>query len=308
MISLLPEQNWGTNGNFDIVGRPKETDPAREPFAEFRVVGPDFFRTFGITLKAGRGFTDADVFGREPVVVINEAFAKKYFTDNPIGHQLLPWNDKPATIVGVAADIREASQEREPSPSLYVPGAQQPWQLGSMTMLVATQGDPNALVPSVRQAMREIAPTQPLSQVESMEQVMSESVQGRKLTLSLLAIFALLATLLSAAGVYGVMSYGVAQRTREIGIRMALGAGGGNVTMLVVGDAAKLCAIGVSIGLVAAWFLTRFVAGMLYGVGTHDPATWIGVTALIVAAALTASLVPALRASRVDPLVAMRLD
>jgi len=308
MISLLPAQSWGTNGSFEIVGRPTETDPTRQPFGEFRVVGSDFFRTFGITIKSGRGITDADVLGQQPVVVINETFAKKYFTDNPIGHQLMPWTDKPATIVGVAADIREAGLEGTPSPGIYVPAAQQPWQLGNMTMLVATQGDPEALVPSVRQVIHDIAPNQPIAQLESMEQVMSESLQARKLTLSLLAVFAILATLLSSAGVYGVMSYGVAQRTRELGIRMALGAKGGDVTRMVLWDAAKLAATGVAVGLVAASLLTRFVAGMLYGIGVHDPATWIGVTTLIVLAALTASLVPAVRASRVDPLTAMRLE
>jgi predicted permease len=273
------------------------------------VVGADFFRTMGIPIKSGRGFTEADSWGREPVVVVNEAFVKKYFTEDIMGKQIDPWTDKPATIVGVVGAIRQASLEREPAPEIYVPAAQQPFQLGNMTFVVATQADPNAIVPSIRQAIREVAPNQPLSLVESMDQVISESLQARKLTLSLLAVFALLATALSAAGVYGVMSYGVAQRTREIGIRMALGARGGDVTSMVLWDAAKLAAIGVAIGLGAALLLTRFVAGMLYGtVGTRDPATFAGVTALITFVALIASLIPALRASRVDPLAAMRSD
>jgi len=306
--NLLPIQNSGTNGNFQIIGQPKETDPARQPFAEFRVVGPDFFRAMGIPLKAGRGITDADAVDREAVVVVNEAFAKKYFTDSPIGHQLTPWIDKPATIVGVVGAIRQATLEREPAPELYVPGAQQPWRLGDMTFVISTQLDPNAIVASVRQAIHELAPNQPLSQIESMEQVISESLQARRLTLTLLAIFALLATALSAAGVYGVMSYGVAQRTREIGIRMALGARGGDVTSMVLRDAGKIAAIGLIIGLGAALLLTRFIAGMLYGVGQRDVATFIGVASLIAVVALLASLIPALRASRVDPLSAMRID
>jgi predicted permease len=308
MTSLLPIQNWGTNGSFDIVGRPKESDPARQPFAEFRVVGPDFFRAMSIPIQTGRGITDGDALGREPVVVVNEAFAKKYFTDSPIGHQLVPWSDKPATIVGVVGAIRQATLERDPLPELYVPAAQQPWQIGNMTLVVATQTDPNSIVASVRQAIREIAPNQPLSQVQTMEQVISDSLQARRLTLSLLALFALLATALSAAGVYGVMSYGVAQRTREIGIRMALGARGGDVTSMVLRDAAKIASIGLVIGLAAALVLTRFIAGMLYGVGERDVATFVGVTALIAMVALVASVVPAVRASRVDPLAAMRID
>jgi predicted permease len=308
MTTLLPIQNSGTNGNFQIVGQPQENDPARQPFAEFRVVGPDFFRTMGIPVKSGRGITDADALDRPPVVVINEAFAKKYFTDNPIGHQLTTWTDRPATIVGVVGAIRQATLEREPAPELYVPAAQQPWQVGNMTFALSTQADPTTVVPSVRQAIRALAPNQPLSQVETMEQVISESLQARKLTLTLLAVFAVLATALSAAGVYGVMSYGVAQRTREIGIRMALGARGGDVTSMVLRDAGKIAAIGLAIGIAAALLLTRFIAGMLYGVGQRDLPTFAGVVSVIAIVALVASLVPALRASRVDPLSAMRAD
>ena len=308
MTTLLPIQNSGTNGNFQIIGQPKESDPARQPFAEFRVVGADFFKTMGIPIKAGRGITEADVLDREGVVVVNEAFAKKYFTDSPIGHQLTPWSDKPATIVGVVGAVRQATLEREPAPEIYVPAAQQPWQLGNMTFVISTQADPKTIVPSVRQALHELAPNQPVSQLQTMEQVISESLQTRKLTLTLLAVFAVFVLVLFVVGVYGVMSYGVAQRTREIGIRMALGARGGDVTSMVLRDAGKIAAIGLAIGLGAALVLTRFIAGMLYGVGQRDLPTFVGVVSLIAVVALVASLVPALRASRVDPLAAMRTD
>jgi predicted permease len=308
LTTILPIQNSGTNGFFDIVGRPQEKDDARRPYAEFRVVGADFFQTMGIPLKEGRGFTANDALGRELVVVVNEAFQKKYFTESVIGKQVVPWGTGPATIVGIVGAVRQVSLEKEPLPEIYVPAAQHPWQLGNVTYVIATQADPNSIVPAVRQAVRELAPTQPLSAVESMDDVLSESLQQRKLTLTLLAIFAVLATALSAAGVYGVMSYAVTQRTREIGIRMALGAGTGNVTRMVLFDAGRLVLIGVAIGLAAAWLLTRFVAGMLYGVGQHDPATFAGVTALIASVALLASLVPAVKAARVDPLAAMRVD
>jgi predicted permease len=309
MTTLLPIQNSGTNGNFNIVGRPVETDPSKQPFAEFRVVGIDFFKTMGIPIKRGRGFTEDDSWGREGVVVVNEAFVKKYFNEDIIGKQVDPWNGKPSTIVGVVGAIRQASLEREPVPEIYVPAPQHPFQLGNMTYIISTQQEPGSLVPSVREAVREIAPNQPLSQVQTMDDVISESLQARKLTLSLLAIFAVLATALSAAGVYGVMSYGVAQRTREIGIRMALGARGGDVTRMVLRDASRLAFIGVLVGIGAALLLTKFIEGMLYGgIGARDPLTFGGVTALIVAVALVASLIPALRASRVDPLAAMRTD
>jgi putative ABC transport system permease protein len=308
LTTLLPIQSSGTNGNFQIIGRPPETDPARQPFAEFRAVGADFFRTMGIPIKKGRGLLESDVLGREQVVVVNEVFVKRYFNEDIIGKQIDPWNGQPATIVGVVGAIRQASLETDPLPEIYVPAAQHPWQLGNMTFVIATQGDPSSIIPSVRQAVRDVSPNQPLSQIESMDYVISQSLKARKLTLSLLAIFAVLATSLSAAGVYGVISYSVAQRTREIGIRMALGARAREVTSMVLRDAVKLALIGVVIGITAALLLTRYIAGMLYGVGQRDPVTFIAVTVLITVVALVASTVPALRASRVDPLIAMRSD
>jgi putative ABC transport system permease protein len=307
--TLLPIQGSGWNGNFTIVGRPKETDLSRQPFAEYRVISSNYFHALGIPMAKGREFSDHDALGAPAVVIVNDEFVRRYFpNEDPIGKQILPWTDTPATIVGVARSVRQVSLDQLPRSELYVAAAQTPRQLRDVTYIVDTQTKPEALVSAIRNAVHDVAPDQPLFLVKSMDAVISDSLQSRKLTLSLLAIFATLAVLLSAAGVYGVMSYGVSQRQREIGIRMALGARGGDVTSMVVGDAAKLAAIGVAIGLLVAFGLSRVLAGMLYGVGVHDPTTFFIVPLLIAGIAIVASLVPALRASRVDPLVAMRTD
>ncbi len=307
--TLLPIQGAGWNGNFSIVGRPKETDPARMPFAEYRVISSGYFDALGISLTKGREFTDRDAASAPQVVIINDEFARRYFpNEDPIGKQIFAWNDKPSTVVGVARSVRQYGLDRPPQSELYVPAPQTESNLGTVTFIVATRNKPEEMTASVRNIVHDLAPDQPMFLVESMNDVISESLQSRKLTLSLLGVFALLALALSAAGVYGVMSYGVSQRRREIGIRMALGASSVKVTRMIVLDAAKLAAIGVAIGVVAAWALTHVMVSMLYQVSEHDPATFVGVSVLIATIAIAASLVPALRASRVDPLSAMRAD
>src|SRR5262249_957932 len=190
------------------------------------------------------------------------------------GKQILAWTGTPSTIVGVAHSVRQVSLDQAPRSELYVAAAQTPGNLYDVTYIVATPNKPEAMTASVRGAIHDLAPDQPGFLVNALEDVISGPLQSRKLTLSLLAIFAGLALVLSAAGVYGVMSYGVSQRRREIGIRMALGASGTNVTRMVVTDAAKLAALGVAIGLAAAWAVTRVLTGMLYEVSAHDPATY----------------------------------
>ena len=309
ITSLLPIQASGWNGNFRIVGRPEETDPVTMPFAEYRVVSGDYFKSLGIPLVKGREFSDRDALGAPQVVIVNDEFVRLYFpNEEPIGKQIFAWTPEPSTIVGVAKSVRQVSLDQAPRAELYVAAAQTPGQLFDVTYVLSSNAGQNALLPGIRDAVRSLAPTQPLHLVKSMEEIISESLASRKLTLSLLAIFAMLALVLSAAGVYGVMSYGVAQRRRELGIRMALGARGTDVTSMVLRDAATLAAFGIAIGLVAAAALTRVLAGMVYGVGTRDPATFAVVAAVIGTVAVGASLVPALRAARVDPLTAMRAE
>jgi len=305
----IPIQNSGVNGNFQIVGRPQESDPGKQPFAEYRVVSSNYFRTMGIAMVRGREFSDQDAMGAPQVVIVNDEFVRRYFaSEDPIGKQIFVWNDKPSTIVGVAHSVRQVSLEQAPRSELYVAAPQTPGNLFDVSYVLRTQANPESLVSSVRAALHDIAPDQPIFLVKTMNDVISDSLQSRKLTLTLLAIFASLALLLSAAGVYGVMSYAVSQRQREIGIRMALGARATNVTRMILSEAGTLAAIGLVIGLAAASLLTRVLSSMVYGVGTHDPVTFVAVSLLLAAVALGASLVPALRAARIDPLRAMRVE
>jgi ABC-type antimicrobial peptide transport system permease subunit len=240
-------------------------------------------------------------------VIVNDVFVKRYMpNDDPLTRQILPWTDKPARIVGVVKSIRQVSLDQEPRPELYVAAAQSPGNLFEVIYAVSTTSTPEAIIPSVRKTVAAMAPDQPLFLVQSMESIIADSLQTRKLMLTLLAVFAGLAVFLSAAGVYGVMSYGVAQRTREIGIRMALGARGPDVLRMILGDAGKVAGIGVVFGLAAAFATTRIMQSMLYGIGPRDPGTFATVSVVIAGTALLASLVPATRAMKVDPVNAIK--
>jgi putative ABC transport system permease protein len=307
--SIIPIQNTGWNGNFQIVGRPQEKDQSKQPFAEYRVVSSNYFRTMGVPMVRGREFSDQDAAGAPPVVIVNDEFVRRYFpNEDPIGKQIFAWTDRPSTVIGVARSVRQVSLDQAPRTELYVSAAQTPGNLRDVAYVLRSQASLESLMPSVRASLRDVAPDQPIFLVKTMNEVISDSLQSRKLTLSLLAIFASLALLLSAAGVYGVMSYAVSQRRREIGIRMALGARASSVTRMILSEAGTLAAIGLAIGLVAAALLSRVLSSMVYGVGTHDPVTFVAGALLLVGVALGASIVPALRAARVDPLLAMRVD
>jgi predicted permease len=212
-----------------------------------------------------------------------------------------PW----VTIIGVAANVRQFELETETRPLLYLPYTQVGY-FAPRHLVVKTAGEPLGFVAAVREAVWSVDRDQPVSNVSTMETIVSESLAGRRLTMLLLGIFAGLALLLAAVGIYGVISYAVAQRTHEIGIRMALGASSRKVLGLVVGDSLKLIAIGVGLGLAAAFFLTRYMRSLLYGVSETDPVTFAVIPVLLAAVALAASYIPARRATRVDPMVALR--
>jgi len=204
MTTLLPIQGSGWNGYFTIVGRPKETDQGKEPFAEYRVVSSGYFASLGIPMMQGREFTDQDALDAPSVVIINDEFVRRYFpNENPIGKQIFAWSGKPSTVIGVARSVHQVSLDSPPRTELYVAAAQTPWQLFGMTYVLSARGAPEAIMPSVRAAIRDVAPQQPIFQVRTMEGVISDSLRSRKLTLSLLAIFAAVALVLSAAGVFG---------------------------------------------------------------------------------------------------------
>jgi putative ABC transport system permease protein len=307
--SLLPVQSWGTNGNMSIVGRPVETDQSKRPFAEFRTVSSGYFAALGIPMRAGREFGSHDVPGALPPIIINQEFARRYFPgEDPLGKQINAWSATPYTIVGVAGDVRQAGLDQEPHSEVYVNAAFNPQRLTNMTFVVSTASDPARLVPSVRDAVAAVSPGQPLYGIETMESVISSSLRSRELTLVLLAVLAALAVALAGAGIYGVMSYLVTQRTRELGIRMALGASARGVTAMVLSDATKLAGAGVAIGLVASLALSSVMQSLLFGIGARDPITLVASSIVLPAIAIASSLVPALRAARADPLTAIRAD
>ncbi len=307
--SLLPVQSWGTNGGMSIVGRPQETEQSKRPFAEFRTVSSGYFAALGIPMRAGREFNDHDVPGALPPIIINQEFARRYFPgEDPLGKQINAWSPTPYTIVGIAGDVRQAGLDQDPHSEVYVNAAFNPQRLTNMTFVVSTASDPSRLVSAVRDAVAAVSPGQPLYGIETMESVVSSSLRSRELTLALLAVLAVLAVLLAGAGVFGVMSYLVSQRTRELGIRMALGANARGVTTMVLSDAMKLAAAGVAIGLVAALALSSLMQSLLFGIGARDPITLLASSIVLPAIAIASSLVPALRAARADPLTAIRAD
>jgi predicted permease len=278
--------------------------------AATRLISPDYFRTMSIQLVSGRGFTRQDINDRAQVAIISETMARTYWPgEEAIGKRIKigrysstnPW----ITIIGVAANVRQFELETETRPQLYLPYS----QLGFFEprhLVVKTAGDPLGFVASVREAVWSVDRDQPVSNVSTMETIVSESLAGRRLTMLLLGIFAGLALLLAAVGIYGLISYAVTQRTHEIGIRMALGANSRNVLGMVVGDSIRMIAIGVGVGLAAAFFLTRFMRSLLFGVSETDPVTFAVIPALLAAVALAATYIPARRATRVDPMVALR--
>jgi len=279
------------------------------PWGDFRVVTPRFFETLRIPLERGRVFTDQDRRNAPPVVVIDDQFAKKYFPNvDPIGKRLRRMPGYPdsvwVTIVGVVGHAAHEGLDADPRIQFYQPYA----QLGGRGIQVAvrTRGDPLSVVPAVREAVHAIDRDLPVASVNTLDKLVESSVGQRKLSMILLGVFSTIALLLASLGIYGVMSYSVTQRTRELGIRMALGAARSRVLGLVVGQGMVLVVAGVGIGLVAAFALTRLLAAQLYGVGATDAATFVTVSLVLVAVALLATLLPAMRATRVDPVVALR--
>jgi predicted permease len=306
IISLLPLQAWGWNGQFSIEGRPKE-EPGREPFAEVRQISPGYFHAMGIRILKGRDIDSRDSSNALLVVMINGALAQRYFEgQDPVG-QKIDWAGS-RTIVGVAANTRQARLDREPLPEVYFPAAQPNDSISGMTFVISTGVDPKSVTHAVTAAIQSVDPVQPVFGVKTMEQVVSDSLSVRRLYAWLLGIFAALALTLASAGIYGVMSYLVTQRTQEFGVRMALGASSSNVLRMVLRQALLLIAAGLAIGLAGAFAVTRVLANFLFGVKPVDLATFAGVSGVLAAIALLATYLPALRATKVDPMVALRYE
>ncbi|HLB36717.1 MAG TPA: ABC transporter permease [Gemmatimonadales bacterium] len=296
----------GYTSSIRVVGR--EAEAADWPEPSIRIVAPGYFETLGVPLVEGRRFGESDVVTATPVIVINQAARRRYFeTQEPLGQQINLWGAN-RTVVGVVENERIHGVATEPPPAVYLPLGQVPSASGSHSLLVRATGDPVALAPVVRRVVRELDPALPLFGVEPLERTLANSVGQRRFTMLVLGLFAAVALLLAAVGVHGVLSYTVAQRTREIGIRMALGADLREVRRLVLGQGARLAAIGLGLGLLGALALSRLLSALLYGTGADDPATYASVALALGAVALLATYLPARRATRVHPVEALRYE
>ncbi len=306
IISLLPLQTWGWNGEFAIEGRPKE-QPGHEPFAEFRQISPGYFRAMGVRVLRGRDISAEDSASAPLVALINDALARRYFQgQDPVG-QKIDWGGW-RTIAGVVANTRQASLDREPLPELYFPASQRPGSISGMTFVISTSIEPTSLTSAVTSAIHSVDASQPVFGVKTMQRVVADSLSNQRLYAWLLGVFAALALTLASAGIYGVMSYLVTQRTREFGVRMALGASRNDVWRMVLRQALVLIGAGVAIGLAGAFAVTRVLARFLFGVKPIDLPTFTAVSLVLIAVALVATYLPALRATRVDPMVALRYE
>jgi predicted permease len=309
LITHIPLQRWGTNGSYWVVGHTRPA-PGQEPNAEFRIVSPGYFASLGIPIRRGRDFVDGDDTRGDRPVIVNETFARREFGGaDPIGQRIALDDTTLFTIIGVAGDVRQAGLASPPLAEVYFGYRSGFARWLTPTNLVVRSNLPTtAAVASVRRAVSQVAPGVPVYSVSTMAEIIGASLGSRRLNLWLIGSFAAIALLLAASGLYGVVAYTVAQRTREVGIRMALGARRGDVVRLMVGYGAVRAAFGIAIGFLAAIVATRALANMLVGVRADDPVTYAGVALLLAATALAASWVPARRAARVDPMVAIRAE
>jgi putative ABC transport system permease protein len=309
-VTFLPLAGPGIGTSFFRADQP-EPPPGEAPVTDVRPITPGFFRTMGIPHLSGRDVAPSDRADSRRVAVISDSLARKYFPDeNPLGRQISvsigPPGGKPLEIVGVVGDIKMSSLDGEVRPAVYVPHTQ--LTLGFMTVVVRTEQDPLSLVSTVRQAVNSIDPQLPLADVMTMEEVVARTLARPRAVTALLTVFALLALVLAGVGVYGVMAYSVAQRTQEIGVRMALGATPESVFQMVLGQALRLVAGGVVVGLAAAFALTRLLETLLYETTPLDVATFSATVVVLVVVALLASYVPARRGTRVAPVDALRAE
>jgi predicted permease len=292
--------------SFSIRGRPSE--PGKEPSANYRAVTPGYFEALTIPLLRGRLFTNADVPPRQ-VAVIDEGFAKRHFAgENPIGHAIAIGNGTNGyyEIVGVVGSVRHEGLDTNGRPTMYVPLRNDVFS--TMWVMVKTAEEPQALAPTARQVLRELDTAIPAASLEPLDTVITESVAPRRFSMLLLSAFAVVAVFLAAVGLYGVIAYAVSQRTREIGLRMAIGAQRADVLRMVVGGGMKLATVGVVVGLLAALWLARYVASMLFGVTSLDPVSYSVTAAVLLTVSAIACYIPARRATTVDPLVALRAE
>jgi putative ABC transport system permease protein len=295
--------------NFDVEERP--LPKGQQPLAQVNVVTADYFKTMRVPLLRGRAFTDRDDKTAPLVAIVSESFVKKFFpAEDPIGKRITPNGsvdpgDPPVReIVGVVADMHLISLRLSPKPQIYLP--EQQFAIQGMSIFVRTQIDPQSLTAALRQAVSEIDKDVPIYRPRLLSDYRSQSIAQPRLNATLVGLFAAITLLLAAAGIFGVMSYSVTQRIQEVGIRLALGAQRGDVLRLILRQGMRVVAIGIVLGLICVFACTRLLQSLLFGVRATDLPTLLGVAAILSGVALIACLLPALRASRVDPVIALR--
>jgi predicted permease len=308
--NVVPLCGCNQTSSFDVVGRPPYPIDER-PDVDWRIITPGYFDVLRVPILRGRDFSAADRASAPRVVIVNETLARRWFPDGALGQRLFLPGDtsQPAEIVGIAGDMKHAGLARDAPPEMFLPQAQQPvWE---MTLAVRTAGGDRAamaLLPALRNAVLEIDPDQPVYDQQTMRDRFAFSVLQYRFSLRLLAALSVIALLLAGVGIYGVISNLVVERTREIGIRIALGGDHGAVQRLVVRQGMSPAAIGLLAGLILAPLVTTLIRGLLVGVSPHDPLTFLTVAGLLFAVALAACWLPARRAARVDPMIALRTE
>lgn len=308
----------GPDWEYQVEGR---TDVTID--AQFRAVSPRYLEAMNIRLIGGRQFTDRDNSAAPPVIIINQSFARRAFkSGSAIGQRLRvpadspPWlKEPPREIIGIVADVHEEGLRKQPPPAVYVPHAQLTDAVGQMinrflplSLVVRTQGSPLQSAQSVKQIVMSVDPLQPVGEIRSMDEIVNRATSRDRFNLTLMGLFAVVALTLASIGIYGVVSYAVSQRTQEIGVRIALGASFQDVMRLVIGEGMFISMVGVAVGLAGALALSQFLARLLFSIKPADPATFLFVAALMLTVAFLANLVPALRASRLDPIKALRYE
>jgi putative ABC transport system permease protein len=313
VITPLPLSGSMMQNIISIEGRPKPA-PGERLITSTRLVSPDYLRAMSIPLIRGRGFTEQDKTGAPRVFLINETLARQYFPgEDPIGKRISvsvratqDKKDEVGEIVGIVGDVKHQSLDKEAGPECYIPYLQIPDPY--MTLVVRTKAEPAGMAGALRTAIQQVDPEEPVFDIATMNQIMARSIATRRFNMLLLGIFAALALILAGVGIFGVMNYSVTQRVHEIGIRMALGAQTSDVLKMVIGQGMLFTLLGVGLGLLAAFALTRLMSGLLVGVSATDPVTFAGVSLLLIVVAFIACYIPARRATRVDPMIALRYE